>query len=78
LEQGEPERGARPAASADRLRREAGGGPSTAVVYVEELLDREQRMMAPADFERAVADGRVLTTDEAVAPALEVAENGIV
>ena len=34
--------------------------------------------MAPADFERAVAAGRALTTDEAVALGLEVAENGIV
>ena len=33
--------------------------------------------LAPSDFERAVAAGRALTNDEAVALGLEVAENGI-
>ena len=70
--------GARLAAAADRLRREVGGGPSSAVVGEEEPLDRGRRTMAPADFERAVAAGRALSTDEAVALGLEVAENGIV
>jgi predicted ATPase/class 3 adenylate cyclase len=78
FEQGEPERGTRLAAAADRLRREVGGGPSTAVVGEEEPLDRGRRTMAPADFERAVAEGRAMTTDEAVALGLEVAENTIV
>jgi predicted ATPase/class 3 adenylate cyclase len=77
FEQGEPERGTRLAAAADRLRREVGGGPSTAVVGEEEPLDRGRRTMAPADFERAVAAGRALTTDEAVALGLEIAENGV-
>ena len=78
FERGAPERGARLAAAADRLRREVGGGPSTAIILLEEPLDRARRTMAPADFERAVAAGWALTTDEAVALGLEVAENGIV
>jgi predicted ATPase/class 3 adenylate cyclase len=77
FEQGEPERGTRLAAAADRLRREVGGGPSTAVVGGEEPLDRGRRTMAPADFERAVAAGRELSTDEAVALGLEYADNGL-
>lgn len=76
--EGDLEHGAILAAAADRLRREAGGGPSAATVDIEEPLDRARRTMAAPDFERAVAAGRALTTDEAVALALEVADNGIV
>jgi predicted ATPase/class 3 adenylate cyclase len=76
FEQGEPERGAILAAAADRLRREVGGGPSGALLGLEEPLDRARRTMAPSDFERAVAAGRALTTDEAVALGLEIAESG--
>ena len=65
------------AAAADRLRREVGGGPSTAIILLEEPLDLARRAMAPADFELAVAAGRALTTDEAVSLGLEIAENGI-
>ena len=78
FEQGESVRGAMLAAAADRLRREVGGGPSNTLLGLEESLDRARRTMAPADFERAVATGRALTTDEAVALGLEVAKNGIV
>ena len=77
LERGEPERGARLAAAADRLRREVGGGSNNAVLGLEEPLDRARRTMVQSDFERAVAAGRALTTDEAVAFGLEVAENGM-
>jgi predicted ATPase/class 3 adenylate cyclase len=78
LEHGEQERGARLGAAADRLRREVGGGPSTATILLEEPLDRAQRTMGQADFERAVAAGRAMTTDEAVAIGLDAAENGFV
>jgi predicted ATPase/class 3 adenylate cyclase len=74
LEQGEPQRGAILAAAADRLRRELGGGPNAAIVVVEDPLDHARRMMSPADFDRAVAAGRALTTDEAIALGLEIAE----
>ena len=72
-----PSKGARLAAAADRLRREVGGGPSTAIILLEEPLDLARRTMTQADFEQAVAVGRGLTTDEAVALGLEIAENGI-
>jgi hypothetical protein len=77
LEHGEPEPGAILAAAAGRLRREVGGGPGNALLGLEEPLERARRTMAPAEFERAVATGRALTTDEAVELGLEVAENGI-
>ncbi len=78
LEQGgDPALGARLAAAADRLRGEVGGGPSTAMVLLEEPLELARRAMAPADFERAVAAGRALTTEQAIALGLEVAENGV-
>ncbi len=77
FERGAPERGARLAAAADRLRGEVGGGPSAAMILLEEPLDLARRTMAPADFERATIAGRALSTDEAVALGLEVAENGI-
>jgi len=78
FEQNEPEQSARLGAAADRLRREVGGGPSTALILLEEPLDRAKRAMVPADFERAIAAGWAMTTDQAVALGLEVAENGIV
>ncbi|HEY7968751.1 MAG TPA: hypothetical protein VID95_02080, partial [Candidatus Limnocylindrales bacterium] len=77
LERGEPESGVRLAAAADRLRREVGGGPSTAIILLEEPLDLARRTMIPADFELALAAGQGLTTEEAVTLALEIAENGI-
>ena len=78
LEQGgDPALGASLAAAADRLRGEVGGGPSTAIVLLEEPLELARRAMAPTDFERAVAAGRALTTEQAIALGLEVAENGI-
>jgi predicted ATPase/class 3 adenylate cyclase len=77
LEQGESEHGAILAAAADRLRREIGGGPGNAVLGLEEPLDHARRTMAESDFERAVAAGAALTTDEAVDLGLEVAERGI-
>jgi non-specific serine/threonine protein kinase len=73
FERGEPERSARLAAAANRLRREVGGGPSNAFLGIEDPLDSARRTMAPADFERAVAEGSALTTDEAVTLGLEVA-----
>lgn len=77
FERGAPERGARLAAAADRLRRDVGGGPSTAIILLEEPLDLARRTMAPVDYERAVAAGRELSTDEAVALGLEIAENRV-
>jgi predicted ATPase/class 3 adenylate cyclase len=77
FERGAPGPGARLAAAADRLRRAVGGGPSTAIILLEEPLDRARRTMAPADFERALAAGRALTTDEAIALGLEIAENRV-
>ena len=77
IERGEPARAVRLAAAADRLRREVGGGPSTAIILLEEPLDLARRTMAPADFELALAAGQTLTTDEAVTLAVEIAEGGI-
>jgi hypothetical protein len=77
IEQGQPAPGVRLAAAADRLRREMGGGPSTAIILLEEPLDLARRTMIPADFELALAAGQGLTTEEAVTLALEIAENGI-
>jgi len=77
LERGQSEQGTRLAAAADRLRREVGGGPSTAIILLEEPLDHARRTMTPADFEQAVAAGRGLTTNEAVALGLEIAESGV-
>jgi hypothetical protein len=54
-----------------------GGGPSTAIILLEEPLDLARRTMIPADFELALAAGQGLTTEEAVTLALEIAENGI-
>ncbi len=78
LERGRPEDGARLAAAADHLRQEVGGGPSTAIVLLEEPLDVARRAMAPADFERAVTAGSAMTMDGAVALAIEIAETRIV
>jgi len=77
LGRGEPEQGTILAAAADRLRREVGGGPGRARLGLEEPLDQARRTMAAADFERAAASGRALTTDEAVALALELANNAM-
>jgi predicted ATPase/class 3 adenylate cyclase len=78
LERGQSEQGARLAAAADRLRREVGGGPSTAIILLDEPLDLARRTMTQADFEQAVALGREFTTDEAVALGLEIAEGGVI
>ena len=78
LERGEPERAVRLAAAADRLRREVGGGPSTAIILLEEPLDHARRTMAPADFELALAAGRALTTDEAVMLGLETSKGALI
>jgi tetratricopeptide (TPR) repeat protein len=72
LVRGDLDRGARLSAAADRLRREIGGGPSITVAGWEEPLDEAGRGMDPGDFQAAVAKGRALTNDEAVALGLEV------
>ena len=76
IERGQPARGVRLAAAAERLRREVGGGPSTAIILLEEPLDLARRTMAPADFELALAAGRAMTTDEAVTLGLETSRSG--
>jgi predicted ATPase/class 3 adenylate cyclase len=77
LERGQSEQGARLAAAADRLRREVGGGPSTAIILLEEPLDLARRTMTQTDFDQAVAVGWGFTTDEAVALGLAIAESGV-
>jgi hypothetical protein len=76
IERGQPARGVRLAAAAERLRREVGGGPSTAIILLEEPLDLARRTMAPAAFELALAAGRAMTTDEAVTLGLETSRSG--
>ena len=74
LDLGEVERAAQLASAGERLRSEIGGGPTMAMGGWEEPLPRIRAVMDPADLERALADGRALTTEQAAALAHEVGE----
>jgi len=58
-------RGVRLGAFADRLRREAGGGGSTLMTNDEPPLVEGRRLMDPAEFDRAVAEGEAFDLDQA-------------
>ena len=71
LQGGEPERAARLGAFSDRLRRETGGGGSTLISNDEPPLDQARRLMDPAAFDRAVAEGEAFDLDQAVREATD-------
>jgi hypothetical protein len=66
LQGGEPQRAVRLAAFADRLRRETGGGGSTLISNDEPPLEQARRLMEPAAFDGAVAEGEAFDLDRAV------------
>ena len=70
LERGELQKGARLAAASDALRTSIGGGPTLDMVGVEPALDHARRKMDPVEFERAVGEGRAMTTEQAIAEAI--------
>lgn len=65
LQAGDAPRAVRVGAFADRLRREAGGGGSTLISNDEPPLVQARRVMDAAEFDRAVAEGEALDTDQA-------------
>ena len=71
LERGDAARGVRLAAAADRLRRESGGVVTLTALGRDEPLVRARSMIDPSQYELAVEQGRALSTDEAVAMALD-------
>ena len=72
LARGEVDRAIRLAAVARRVRSEIGGAPSMEVAGVEAPLTVAERMTAPADYARALAEGTAMTVEEAIALAFEV------
>ena len=66
LQGGESERAVRLGAFADRLRHEAGGGGSTLISNDEPPLEQARRLMEPAAFDRAAAEGAAFDLDQAV------------
>ena len=71
LDRGDVDRGVRLSAAADRLRREIGGNVTIGAIGWDEPLARAQAMVGSAQYELALEQGRALSTDEAVAMALE-------
>ena len=61
-------------AVAERMRNQMGGAPTLSLVRIEPVLPRARARMDPSDFERAVADGAVMTTDAGVTLALSIGE----
>jgi predicted ATPase len=74
IDQGELEHAAQLASAGDRLRSEIGGGPTMAMGGQEEPLPRLRAVMDPAILERALAEGRALTTEQAAALAYSLGE----
>ncbi len=70
LERGELPKGARLAAASDGLRTSIGGGPTLDLVGLEPALEHARRKMDPIEYERAAAEGRALTTEQAIAEAI--------
>jgi len=70
LERGELSKGARIAAASDQLRITIGGGSTLELVGLEPALEHARRVMDPIEFERATAEGRLLTTEQAMAEAV--------
>ena len=65
IETGDAVRAVRLGALADRLRRDFGGGTSTAISNMEPPLERARRLVDRATFDRAVEQGEALDLDEA-------------
>ncbi len=63
-------------AYAEKLRLELGGGPSTELVGLARPLERARAEVDAARFDAAAAAGRALTSEEAIALSLAVAESG--
>jgi predicted ATPase/class 3 adenylate cyclase len=72
IQTGDTAQAARLAAFADRLRRDAGGGPSTAISNMEPPLAQARRLMDPEAFDRAVEQGEAYDLDRAELEALAV------
>jgi tetratricopeptide (TPR) repeat protein len=75
IQTGDAARAVRLGAFADRLRREAGGGPSTTISNMEPPLEQARRLMSPAEFDRTVSQGEAFDLDQAEAEALAVQES---
>jgi len=76
LRRGDLATAARLAAAAEKLRREAGGGPSVDIVGVERPIVQVKPRMSEADFSRAVSDAEAMTIQAAVALAESVVSGG--
>ena len=68
---GRHERALRLAAASTALKEQTGGGAPAELMKSEETIDESRRVLGPEDTERALAEGREMGTDKAIAYALD-------